>query len=445
MGRRDRLGRRQRGRQGRLLPPARPARRSPARSRPAPGFGATIASATIDAGYPDARIWGDVDGDHRADYCRRSAAAPRQPHRAARARPAPASPTDPRPPRWTGAVPRHGARRRHRRRPRGLLPADGRRADPDMSCAPSTGQGFGGTFSAGPIDPGEADRPRVGGLRRRRQGGLLPRAASAAACSLSTGAASPRRSPRSRSTRGYRRRPRLGRRQRRRPGRLLPPRRQRPRTRSSRARSRPAAASARRSPPAGSTGAPTPAPRWVDFDGDGDRDFCRPSPRPRPTSAVLHAVDAGRLRRAPKVSGPLDLGLPDRPRLGRPQRRPQGRLLPARRRRRPATSGSRARSPTAPGSAPSPPRRRRATGRRAAGAHAVPAPHRPRRIVVTLGFFLSKGRFTRLNVKGVPRGAHRHRQVPEGLRAQELHQAQRAAARSAQDRSSGRKRIKVGT
>ena len=35
------------------------------------GFGATIVSEPVDAGYPEARLWGDVDGDHRADYCRR--------------------------------------------------------------------------------------------------------------------------------------------------------------------------------------------------------------------------------------------------------------------------------------------------------------------------------------------------------------------------------------
>ena len=35
------------------------------------GFGATYASGNIDAGYGDGRTWGDVNGDHRADYCRR--------------------------------------------------------------------------------------------------------------------------------------------------------------------------------------------------------------------------------------------------------------------------------------------------------------------------------------------------------------------------------------
>ncbi len=35
------------------------------------GFGGTIVSGVVDPGYPDARVWGDVDGDHRADYCRR--------------------------------------------------------------------------------------------------------------------------------------------------------------------------------------------------------------------------------------------------------------------------------------------------------------------------------------------------------------------------------------
>jgi hypothetical protein len=35
------------------------------------GFGGTILSGVIDPGYVDARLWGDVDGDRRADFCRR--------------------------------------------------------------------------------------------------------------------------------------------------------------------------------------------------------------------------------------------------------------------------------------------------------------------------------------------------------------------------------------
>src|SRR5205085_18094 len=35
------------------------------------GFGDTIVSGPLDAGFGEARVWGDVDGDHRADYCRR--------------------------------------------------------------------------------------------------------------------------------------------------------------------------------------------------------------------------------------------------------------------------------------------------------------------------------------------------------------------------------------
>lgn len=35
------------------------------------GFGATIAAPAVDAGYADGRLWGDVDGNGGADYCRR--------------------------------------------------------------------------------------------------------------------------------------------------------------------------------------------------------------------------------------------------------------------------------------------------------------------------------------------------------------------------------------
>lgn len=35
------------------------------------GFGGTVATPALDAGYPEQRMWGDVDGNGGADYCRR--------------------------------------------------------------------------------------------------------------------------------------------------------------------------------------------------------------------------------------------------------------------------------------------------------------------------------------------------------------------------------------
>ena len=147
----------------------------------------------------------------------------------------------------------------------------------------------------------------------------------------------------------------------------------------------------------------------------------------RPPAAVLHAVDAGGLRRHDRVSTPTD-SAPDRPRVGRPQRRRQGRLLPAVGGGAGNERVSPARSPTARRSARSPAARRAAPPRPGARAarRARPAPHR-RHALLRL---LTQGPLHRLPgcSQGRPEGRDRQGDVQEGLLAQDLHEAQRSGA-----------------
>jgi hypothetical protein len=137
---------------------------------------------------------------------------------------------------------------------------------------------------------------------------------------------------------------------------------------------------------------------WVDHDGDGDRDFCRPVATSQVFCTLWSGADGFGVTR---VSGVLDLGYAaDRAWVDHNG----DHLADYCRRVGDAGSGERISCtisngsgfglappapPPLPGPAPAPPA----------------APAQPRRIVITIDYFLSHGRITRFNVKGAPRGA----------------------------------------
>ncbi len=142
--RRPRVGGLQRRRQGRLLP-RRSVPRSPARSPPAAGSAARVSSPTIDVGYEAGRTWADIDGDGRADYCRRVGDGGADPAHRCTLATATGFGAD-----FIVRADRVGRGRRHawvglrrRRRPRLLPPRRGQPDEPQLFCTLWTPTGFG--------------------------------------------------------------------------------------------------------------------------------------------------------------------------------------------------------------------------------------------------------------------------------------------------------------
>ncbi len=172
----------------------------------------------------------------------------------------------------------------------------------------------------------------------------------------------------------------------------------------------------------------------MDFDGDGDRDFCRPVGQRVTTSMLFCTLWTPTGFGATIASGLLDSGYgTDRAWVdhngdGKADycRRVGG--VPDGMRVACTISNGTTFGPLPETSAP--PIQPPAPGPRPGGAAALARP----RIVVTLAYDYSAGRTStllrRLTVKGVPRGADRHRDVPEGLHAQVLREAQRPRHRS---------------
>ena len=398
------------------------------------GFGATIASDTIDAAHPEVRVWGDVDGDDRADFCRRVGDGSNGRSCNARARPARASSPTRRVPLAVGAWPdtalvdaRATARADYCR-------LTGAAQTPNVTCTPFGGAPLGDR----PDQPRRGTRPRLGGLRRRRPRGLLPR---------------------------RERRPRV-------------------------CTTSPARTITSFALDAGYA----QGRAWADVNGDGKADYCRRvGDRPEHTHAV-HALLRQRLRpddhlRADRV-GPGH-GL----RLGGLRRRRRPRLLPRRRRlghdlaavlhaldgrgrlrrhprlrrprprfRRPirawvdhngdhladycrrvgnggaderisctisnGTGFGLASPPPPPPPAPAP---------------TPPAPVKPARIVVTIDYFLSRGRLTRFNVKGAPRNARLTVKCPKHCSRKSYTVRKTKGTVKLKTKLFGGRRIRVGT
>ena len=151
---------------------------SPARCRPAPASASDIASFATDLGYAPGRAWADVNGDGKADYCRR--------------------------------VGNGGA-------------------DARIGCTLSTGTGFGEFLVSDPVEWGLETGFAWVGLRRRRRPRLLPARHLDDHRAVVLHAVDAERALRHDRLRPGRRRlgRRVGRPQRRRQGRLLPADRQR--------------------------------------------------------------------------------------------------------------------------------------------------------------------------------------------------------------------------
>ena len=257
------------------------------------GFGGTVAAPALDAGYAEQRLWGDVDGNGGADYCRRvdspsnqryqcslaSAGGLHAPVRGAAAR--------------MGRRQRHRARRRDRRRqgrflprdhrPGDLLPVDRRRLRARLRHAGRPG----GRWRAA---PGSTSTPTAPPTSAACSGVLT--------CTLSRPAPRSRgRCPPDGLDLGYA------------PGRSWADidgdgradycrevgnggadQRIELHARARRQASAPATSPSRWSGDA--TGH-----AWQDFNGDGFKDFCRAVGAAPVDAAVLHAVDAGRVRR----------------------------------------------------------------------------------------------------------------------------------------------------
>ena len=378
----------------------------------------------IDAGYPRRGCGATSTATAAPTTAGASAAAAGASGSRARARPATASsPTRQR--RSTGASPRHGARRRHRRRPRRLLPAH-RRERPRASAA-RVHRRARRHVRAGPLDPG----------------GPTGRAwvdfdgdGKADFCRVASGSAP--------------------------------------------ARCRPAAASARRSRPSASTSASAQAAPGPTSTATARPTIAAASATAAPTPLMQCTLSTGTGFGQTFTSGRIEWGADSGLRLGRLRRRRRPRLLPRRRAprtnqqlfctlwtptglankrlgpidwaTRPTARGStttatarrttaaasaaaarhdasRARSPTAPRSARSPPAARPTAGaRRPAAGDAS-----PRRIVVTLAYAPPTGPLHAAQRQGRPARRDRQGQVPEGLLAQDLHEAQRARHGLAQD------------
>ena len=394
------------------------------------GFGGTVATPALDAGYPEQRLWGDVDGNGGADYCRRVDSPSNQRYQCSLASP-------------EGFTLQSAGQALEWGDVNGTALADATgdgKADfcrvtaNQAICSPLTADGFGPGFSA-PVDPGPVEGRAWVDVNADGTADFC-RVLGVLTCTLSSGNA-PRferdavlRRPGSRIRAG----PLLGGHRRRRSRRLLPRGRQRrrgPAHRAARSRRRQASApatspsrwsGARRTTP-GRTSTATAVQRLLPHRGRGAVD-----------AAVLHAVDARRASAHTIVSGPIDVGYAG----GRAWVDHNGdgkvdycRLVGA------GGTDQRVACTTSVGTAFGPVPE--------AGPPPPPPPPAPpvkkTRLVVTLSYDYSvKGRYTRLHAaagQGRPRGRDRQGHVQEGLLAQVLHGDQEEARdRLAQDRSS---------
>jgi hypothetical protein len=355
------------------------------------GFGATIASGTIDPGYSTVRIWGDIDGDHRADFCRAVGDANAPQLQCSRS---------------TGAgfvtdapVPR----------PSGMFPvlldatADGRadycRVTGDEQAGTVTCTPFGGApLTAGPISIGDGSGRAWTDFDGDGRVDFCRTANSTAICTSVLGSTITSPTLDAGQVQGrawtdvnadgradYCRR--VG----------DPPNTLMQCTLSSGSGFGPTITSARTE-----WGQDTGF-AWVDFDGDGDRDFCRAVGDSATNSQLFCTLWTGADGfGVTRVSGIVDLGFA----TNRAWVDHNGDHL-ADYCRRVGDEGANERiactisNGSGFGLAPAPP----PPPPPAPPAPAPAAPAKPGRITVTLAYFLSRGRFTTLAVKGVPRGS----------------------------------------
>ena len=437
VGHSRRLGRLQRRRQGGLLPPdGRRASCVHARDRPR-ASARTVTTPALDAGYPEQRMWGDVDGNGGADYCRRVGSPANQRYQCslaldrsgftlqsggATAR--------------MGRRQRHRARRRDRRRQGRLLPRH-RPTGRLLALTPTAS----GPASAPPVDPGAGGGPRVGRLQRRRQGRLLPRARRARPARCPPERARFRRRRLLRAWTRLRARPRLGRRRRRRSRRLLPAR--------SATAARTRASSCTLSTGTGfgaelrlaAAGVGRTTARLVGLQRRRRPGLLPHRPAAAPPAAVLHAVDAGGLRRHDRR--------PARSTSATPAVAP-GWTTTATARSTTAgrvgaggtTSASPARSPTArvrPAA-----RGRPATAAATARAAGQEDPDRRHARPTTTASRAATRACTRLLVKGVPRGATVKVTCKKGC-SRKSYTPRRTCAATVSLKTVVRKRLKAGT
>ena len=362
------------------------------------GFGATIASDGIDPGYPEARVWGDVDGDHRADYCRRvggGAAGNRlQCTRSTGA----GFVTDPAsaPLDW-GLAPDTALVDASGDGSGDYCRLTGAEQTPSMTCTTSTGSGFGGTASTPPINPGEATGRAWADFDGDGKADFCRVASGTAICStfsatitsfgLDGGYPSGRAwaDVNGDGKADYCRR--VG----------DPPNTFMQCTLSSGSGFSQTVTSGR------IEWGQDAGYAWVDFDGDGDRDFCRPVGASVTTSQLFCTLWTGADGFGDtRVSGVLDLGYgTDRAWV---DHNGDGKADYC---RRVGNAGADERisctisNGTGFGVAPPPPPPLPAP----APSPGPAPPATPARIVITIDYFLSRGRLTRFNVKGAPSGA----------------------------------------